>query len=254
MKKFIVIPTRLESTRLPEKVLLDLGGKTILQRVYDQCKKVPEVEVFIATDSIKIYENCRTYTKNVIMTSKNHESGTDRIIEAVRDFNNYYLVNVQGDEPFVNPELIQEIFKNLENSSAEAVTACERISSSEDLLNPNVVKVIMDCNKDAIYFSRSCIPYARNKVIKDENSFFKENKFYRHVGIYGYTHKFLNDFRTLKFRNIEELECLEQLRILENGRKIKVIETNQNTIGIDTLHDYEKALSLIKKLNNEYSL
>ena len=243
-----MIPARLSSKRLPNKVLLQLGDKTILQRVYEQCIKVEDTEVFIATDNQIIRESCLGFTDNIIMTSDTHKSGTDRIIEASKDIENFILVNVQGDEPFINPNLIKNLFKILNNPTIQIVTACERIFNSQELFNPNVVKVVKDINDFALYFSRSCMPYigVKDNLIEDEKIFFKKNIFYKHIGIYGYSKAFLEKFQSLKYNNLECLESLEQLRILENGYKIKVFETKYKSIGIDTMEDYHKALEYIK--------
>ena len=225
MRKIIMIPARISSKRLPNKVLLPLGDKTILQRVYDQCIKVKDVDVYVATDSKKVKDHCSDFTENIIMTSHNHQSGTDRIIEALNGFENFLIVNVQGDEPFIHPELIQNLFDELIQTSADVVTACERITNLQELFSPNVVKVVKNLSNHALYFSRSEIPHIRNKeeLLKDEIAFFQKNTFFKHVGIYGYTEEVLNKFQNLENKTLESLESLEQLRILENGYVIKVI-------------------------------
>jgi len=247
MKNIIVIPARLSSTRLPNKVLLALKGKTILQRVYEQCQKVSGVVVFIATDSLKVKKSCLEYTQNVIMTSVEHQSGTDRITEAVKGLDYEAVINVQGDEPFISPLLIEGLFKELEDEKVKVVSACERLLTSEELLDPNVVKVVKDKENNALYFSRSCIPHIRDnsQLLIDENKFFESASFYKHVGIYGYKKDFLTKYSTLDYSNLEKLEMLEQLRILESGFKIKVLETKFKSIGIDTEDDYQKALKMI---------
>ena len=247
MKKFILIPARLSSKRLPNKVLLDLKGKTILQRVYEQCNQVKDVKVFITTDSKKVEESCLKFTQNIIMTSVNHKSGTERIIEAVENLDYDLLINVQGDEPFINPLLIESLFKLLEHKKDFVVTVCEQLSSFEDLFDPNTVKVVKDINHNALYFSRSAIPHVRDvaELPKDEDKFFENTCFYKHVGIYGYNKTFIKKYSSLAISPLEEQEVLEQLRILENGFKIKVLETEYKSLGIDTKDDYEKALELI---------
>ncbi len=248
MKTIIVIPARLASTRLPNKVLLDLDGKTILQRVYEQCLKVKGVDVFIATDSLDVKMSCIKYTANVIMTSTEHKSGSDRITEAIKRLDFDAIINVQGDEPFINPALIEKFLIELESNDTNVVTACERISNSEELFDSNVVKVVKDHYGNALYFSRSCIPHIRdkNKLLPNEEKFYKDFKFYKHIGIYGYKKKFLKSYSKLNNSNLENLEMLEQLRILESGFKIKVLETKFKSFGIDTEEDYKKALKIIK--------
>ena len=250
MKKIIIIPARLSSTRLRNKVLLDLKGKTILQRVYEQCLKVDGVVVFIATDSLKVKKSCLKYTQNVIMTSKKHKSGTERIIEAVNDLDFEAIINVQADEPFISPFLIEKIFNELESENVEVVTAYERLLTSEELFDPNIVKVVKDNQNNALYFSRSCIPHIRDKsqLLIDEKKFFESVYFYKHVGIYGYKNDFLTKYSNLDINNnnLERLEILEQLRILESGFKIKLLETKFKSFGIDTEMDYQKALKIIE--------
>ncbi|MDA9199424.1 3-deoxy-manno-octulosonate cytidylyltransferase [Schleiferiaceae bacterium] len=248
MKKIIVIPARLASTRLPNKVLLDLKGKTILQRVYEQCIKVKEAAVFIATDSLEVKKSCSDYTQNVIMTSVEHKSGTDRITEAIKELDFEAIVNVQGDEPFINPSLIQDLFGELEAEKVKVVTACERLKTSEELFDSNVVKVVKDCENNALYFSRSSIPYIRDdsQFLIDEKKFFNSAVFYKHVGIYGYKKDFLLKYSSSKSSNLENLEMLEQLRFLESGVRIKILETKYQSFGIDTEEDYLKALKMLE--------
>lgn len=251
MKKIIVIPARLSSTRLPNKVLLDLKGKTILQRVYEQCLKVDEVDVYITTDSLKVKKSCLKYTQNVIMTSEKHKSGTDRVIEAIKDLDFEAVINVQGDEPFINPLLIEQLFVELEAENVKVVTACERLLTSEELFDPNIVKVVKDRLSNALYFSRSCIPHIRDKsqLLIDEKKFFESAVFYKHVGIYGFKNDFLTKYsiqNNNNNNNLEKLEMLEQLRILESGFKIKLLETKFKSFGIDTEKDYQKALKIIE--------
>ncbi|MDB4497552.1 3-deoxy-manno-octulosonate cytidylyltransferase [Flavobacteriaceae bacterium] len=248
MKKIIVIPARLSSTRLPNKVLLDLNGKTILQRVYEQCMKVCGVDVFIATDSLKVKKSCSGYTQNVIMTSVEHKSGTDRIIEAIEGLDFEAVINVQGDEPFISPLLIEKLFRELEAEKVKVVTACERLLTFEELFNPNVVKVVKDNENNALYFSRSCIPHIidNSQLLIDEKKFFKSAIFFKHVGIYGYKKHFLTKYSSLENSNLEKLEMLEQLRILESGFKIKILETKFKSVGIDSEDDYQKALKMIE--------
>tara|TARA_S200000501_G_C20841998_1_gene752031 strand:+ start:1275 stop:2033 length:759 start_codon:yes stop_codon:yes gene_type:complete len=247
MKKIIVIPARLSSTRLANKLLLDLKGKTILQRVYEQCKKVKDVIVYIATDSLEIKKSSLEYTKNIIMTSNEHKSGTDRITEAVKDLDYEVLINVQGDEPFINPSLINDLFQVLQDEKVKVATVCEKVSLAKELFDPNIVKLVKDNSGYALYFSRSCIPFIRDnsKLLSDEKKYLKTSIFYKHVGIYGYKKDFLNRYSFLNFSNLEKIEVLEQLRILESGFKIKVLETRFKSLGIDTKEDYNKALKMI---------
>ena len=244
MKKVIIIPARLDSSRLPKKVLLDLKGKTVIQRVFEQCLKVKNVDgVYIATDSIEIKEVCETFTDKVIITKSTHQSGTDRIGEAVSAIDCDIVINVQGDEPFIKPSLIEALVNSFSNSDISMSSAMSKINNVKDLQNTNVVKVVTDLHNNALFFSRSLIPFPRDV---EEISFAKEvlekGQFFRHIGIYGYRKDFLLKFVNMEQSYLEKVEKLEQLRALENGFKIKMIEANSSLIGIDTREDYEEAL------------
>ena len=244
MKKGIIIPARLDSSRLPKKVLLDLKGKTVIQRVYEQCLKVKNVDgVYIATDSIEIKEVCETFTNNVIITKSTHKSGTDRIGEAVSAIDCDIVINVQGDEPFIEPSLIEALVNSFSNSEISMSSAMSKISNVKDLQNTNVVKVVTDLHNNALFFSRSLIPFPRDvKEISSANEVIEESQFFRHIGIYGYRKDFLLHFVNLEQSYLEKVEKLEQLRALENGFKIKMIKASSSLIGIDTQEDYEEAL------------
>ena len=244
MKKVIIIPARLDSSRLPKKVLLDLKGKTVIQRVYEQCLKVKNVDgVYIATDSIEIKEVCETFTNNVIITKSTHKSGTDRIGEAVSAIDCDIVINVQGDEPFIEPSLIEALVNSFSNSEISMSSAMSKINNVKDLQNTNVVKVVTDLHNNALFFSRSLIPFPRDvKEISIAKEVIEESQFFRHIGIYGYRKDFLLHFVNLEQSYLEKVEKLEQLRALENGFKIKMIEASSSLIGIDTQEDYEEAL------------
>jgi 3-deoxy-manno-octulosonate cytidylyltransferase (CMP-KDO synthetase) len=250
VKNVIIIPARLNSTRLANKVLLDLDGKSVIQRVYEASQKSKRCdEVYIATDSQKVYDECKKFTTNVVMTDENHQSGTDRVAEVASSIECQNIVNVQGDEPFMDSELIDELFLELEGGN-NMVSAMHKIERVEDLTNPNVVKVIIDKNKDSIYFSRSVIPHHRDEwdtLINHHTTIPEPLSFYRHLGLYGYKKEFLNTITSYEPTYLERLEKLEQLRVLENGHKIRMVETTYNSIGIDTKEDYEKALKIIKE-------
>ena len=244
MKKIIIIPARLNSSRLPKKVLLDLKGKTVIQRVYEQCLKVKNVDwVYIATDSIEIKEVCETFTDKVIITKSTHQSGTDRIGEAVSAIDCDIVINVQGDEPFIEPSLIEALVNSFSNSDISMSSAMSKINNVKDLQNTNVVKVVTDLHNNALFFSRSLIPFPRDvKEISIAKEVLEKGQFYRHIGIYGYRKDFLLKFVNMEQSYLEKVEKLEQLRALENGFKIKMIEANSSLIGIDTREDYEEAL------------
>jgi len=244
MKKVIIIPARLDSSRLPKKVLLDLKGKTVIQRVYEQCLKVKNVDgVYIATDSMEIKEVCETFTNNVIITKSTHKSGTDRIGEAVSAIDCDIVINVQGDEPFIEPSLIEALVNSFSNSEISMSSAMSKINNVKDLQNTNIVKVVTDLHNNALFFSRSLIPFPRDvKEISIANEVLENSQFFRHIGIYGYRKDFLLQFVNMEQSYLEKVEKLEQLRALENGFKIKMIEANSSLNGIDTREDYEEAL------------
>lgn len=250
VKKIVVIPARLNSSRLPNKVLLDLHGKTVVQRVYERCKKAKNIdEVYIATDSVEVKVSCQNFTQNIIMTKDTHESGTDRIAESVEDIECDVVINVQGDEPFIDPNLIDELANSFENSDTQMASAMHKIRYVDELKNHNVVKVTVDKNSEALYFSRSIIPHHRDdweSLLCHHETIPEPLRFFRHLGIYGYTKEFLVEYSKMEPTYLERLEKLEQLRVLENGYKIKMIETNYNSIGIDTQEDYKKVLELLK--------
>ena len=244
MKKVIVIPARIDSSRLPKKVLLDLKGKTVIQRVYEQCLKVVNIDaVYIATDSNEIKEVCNSFTGDVIITKSTHQSGTDRIGEAVALIDCDIVINVQGDEPFIDPTLIEELVNSFENLEISMSSAMSKIDDVNDLQNSNVVKVTVDNQNNALYFSRSLIPFPRDhKELLISNKELENFPVYRHIGIYGYRKEFLLDYIKMNQSYLEKVEKLEQLRALENGFKIKMIEAKHSLSGIDTQEDYEEAL------------
>lgn len=246
MKKGIIIPARLASSRLPNKLLLDLGGKSILQRVYEQCLLVSNIDkdnVYIAVDDQILMDHCSNFTSNIILTSKEHQSGTDRIAEAVNKIDFDIIINVQGDEPFIDPVLISEIADCFSDNKVQMSSAMCSLTSVKAIKNPNNVKVITNIKGDAIYFSRLPIPYHRDEEINPT----KQN-YYKHIGLYGYTKEFLLAYSKMQSTTYENAEKLEQLRVLENGFNIRMVKTTDNAIGIDTLEDYNKAKELLNKL------
>lgn len=252
MKTIVVIPARLNSSRLPNKVLLDLKGKTVVQRVYEQSLKAKNIdEVYIATDSQEVLKSCQRFTQNIILTETKHESGTDRIAEAVSQIDCDNVINVQGDEPFIEPDLIGQVASALtSDNSIKMSSAMHRIERVSDLKNPNVVKVTVTKNKSALYFSRSIIPHHRDEwesLLNHHTKIPDALNFYRHLGIYGYSKDFLIEFSKMQPTYLERLEKLEQLRALENGFAIQMIETSYNSIGIDTQVDYDKAVKFLSR-------
>jgi len=248
--KFIgIIPSRYDSSRFPGKPLADINGKSMINRVYEQACKALD-DVFVATDNEKIAREVKRFGGRFVYTSKNHESGTDRIAEAVqiiRDKWNIHfdvVVNIQGDEPFIEPEQIKELINSFNRDDTGIATLIKKINAMDDIFNPNKPKVIFDHQMNAIYFSRSPIPYIRNK---EKQHWLKSFDFYRHIGMYAYKTSVLSEITRLERSTLEIAESLEQNRWIENGYTIKVAKTHFDSLGIDTPEDLQKALHLFKK-------
>jgi 3-deoxy-manno-octulosonate cytidylyltransferase (CMP-KDO synthetase) len=242
MKTIVVIPARLKSTRLPNKILLDLGGKPLVQRVFETCCTGFDPDnIWIACDDIGVEKLCRTFTNNVLLTDPNHVSGTDRIAELANQIECDIVVNVQGDEPFFEAAIIEKLSNVLKNGSTEMASVFARVESIEELNNPNLVKVVTDHHSNAIYFSRLPIPFARNS-----SEIILEN-YKKHLGIYAYKKEFLLNYSKMKVSFLENMEKLEQLRAIENGAKIHMLETKIFEKGIDTMEDLELARKKINK-------
>lgn len=238
MKFLGVIPARYESTRLPKKPLKDICGHSMIEWVYKRAMKSNLDEVIIATDSQEVFDEVKRFGGEVILTDKNHLNGTSRIAEVCEKITDYdVIINVQGDEPLIEPEMINsliDVFKREE--SLKMATLKHKLHKKEDIENPNFVKVITDRDGYAIYFSRSVIPYPRNENL---------DIYFKHVGIYGYKREFVLEYSKMESTPLENSESLEQLRILENGYKIKVLETPFEIIGVDTKEELEKVRNYI---------
>ena len=248
MMKFIgIIPARYASTRFPGKPLADMNGKPMIQRVYEQVKDVLD-SVCVATDDIRIENAVKAFGGQVVMTSDQHRSGTDRCYEAYQKIGEGYdvIVNIQGDEPFIHPEQIQTIKTCFADANTQIATLVKPFRSDDDfessLFNPNSPKVVLNKNNESMYFSRSIIPYIRGKKYTE---WLPSHTFYKHIGLYAYRAQVLKEITQLPQSALELAESLEQLRWLENGYKIKVGITEQETIGIDTPEDMEKALAFL---------
>ena len=245
--KFIgIIPARYASTRFPGKPLADMKGKYMIQRVYEQVRKILD-NVCVATDDDRIFNAVESFGGNVVMTSAEHRSGTDRCFEAYnrRGGNEDVIINIQGDEPFIKPEQIESLivcFDSTQTQIATLVRPFEATEGYEALANPNSPKVILNDKNEALYFSRSIIPYMRN--ISPEQ-WPDKHVYYKHIGMYGYKADILSQITRLPQSSLEIAESLEQLRWLQNGYTIKVGITTQETIGIDTPDDLQKALTLL---------
>ena len=229
------IPARYAATRFPGKLMQMLGNKTIIRHVYDNTVSTGLFnDVFVVTDSDIIYKEIKDSGGKVIMSKKEHESGSDRIAEAIAEMNIDVIVNVQGDEPFIKKEPLEKLVRLFNDNSIQVASLMRKISK-EEAVNPNNVKVVTDRSGYALYFSRSIVPYQREEKMN--------NEYFLHVGVYAYKKDALITFTKLPQSQLEKIEKLEQLRYLENGIKIKMAETDYNNIAIDTPEDLEKAKS-----------
>jgi 3-deoxy-manno-octulosonate cytidylyltransferase (CMP-KDO synthetase) len=240
MKIVAVIPARYAATRFPAKLMQQLGDKTVIAQTYLNTLATGFFdEVLVATDSKIIFAEIKAHGGKAIMSNQLHESGSDRIAEAVQHINADVVVNVQGDEPFIHPQSLQNLIAAFESPEVHVASLMHEIHSLEDINNPNIVKVVVDKNDFALYFSRSVIPFNRNNDYPVT--------YQRHIGVYAYRKSMLLQFVQWPLSTLEQIEKLEQLRYLENGIKIKMIATSFTGIGIDTPEDLEKAKAFLNK-------
>ncbi|MDD4116295.1 MAG: 3-deoxy-manno-octulosonate cytidylyltransferase [Massilibacteroides sp.] len=247
--KFIgIIPARYASTRFPGKPLADMNGKTMIERVYEQVKNTVDA-VYVATDDERIKTAVTAFGGKVVMTSPNHKSGTDRCYEAYLKAGSDcdIIINIQGDEPFIHPSQIETLKTCFDDVNTEIATLVKPFEAEGDfestLFNPNSPKVVLNKKNEAMYFSRSVIPYLRGK---EYTQWLHYHTYYKHIGLYAYRANVLKEITQLPQSPLELAESLEQLRWLENGYRIKVGITHQETIGIDTPEDMKKALDFLK--------
>ncbi|WP_026777454.1 3-deoxy-manno-octulosonate cytidylyltransferase [Polaribacter sp. Hel_I_88] len=244
MKVIAMIPARYSASRFPGKLMKDLGGKPVIVRTYEATLKTNLFDdVYVVTDSDIIFETIQKAGGNVIMSIKEHECGSDRIAEAVQNIDADIVINVQGDEPFIDTVSLTKlvaVFKADEKKEIDLASLKVQITNQEDIENPNNVKVITDVNNLAIYFSRSVIPYHRDKEIAV--------KYYKHKGVYAFRKQALLDFYTTPITPLEAAEKIEAIRYQEIGKKIKMVETDVEAVGIDTPKDLEKAIQYLKNV------
>lgn len=245
-----IIPARYASSRFPGKPLAEIGGQTMISRVYNQVRKAVD-SVWVATDDSRIYDECTRIGAQVVMTSPDHQSGTDRINEAVKltGCNSDVIINVQGDEPFINPAQIMALKDCFDDSCTQIATLARKFDPAkgfEALFDPNLVKVVFSGNMQALYFSRSIIPYVRGI---HHTKWLDTAEFYSHVGVYAYRREVLSEITDLPRSPHEIAESLEQLRWLDNGYRIKIAITDHPTIGIDTPADLEAAIKFASENN-----
>ena len=235
-----IIPARFSSTRFPGKPLAKIGSQTMIQRVYQQAQKSQFLsQVIVATDDEKIVQNVEEIGGQVLLTSPEHLNGTSRCAEVAANYDADYFLNIQGDEPFIQPEQIDLLAREF-NEQSEIITLKKGIASREELINPNVVKVVTRVNGDALYFSRSVIPHM-------ESYTFTPGSHFKHLGIYGYRKDILQAISEMKSTSLEEHESLEQLKWLENGLNIRVFETVLENLAVDTPEDLKLAYQYLNE-------
>ena len=241
MKFLGIIPARYASSRFPGKPLVEIQGKSMIQRVYEQAVKSKKIsKVIVATDDRRIEKHVKNFGGNVVMTSRLHKTGTERCNEVLKKSRKVkwdVIINIQGDEPFINPSQIDAVCNCFKTRGTQIASLVKQISDREELFNNNVVKVVIDKNKNALYFTRAAVPFMRDEK---EVQWLGNHTYYKHVGIYGYAVGVLRKIAALKPSGLEIAESLEQLRWIENGYKIKVEVTNYNSIAVDTPEDLKK--------------
>ncbi len=247
MKIAGIIPARYASTRFPGKSLAVIGGKTVIQRVYEQAVQAVKLDyVIVATDDEAIFKHVESFGGKAVMTSVAHKNGTQRVNEAAGMLDDDFdvVINIQGDEPFIDPAKIDALAEVFADNAVEIASLYKRIDEDSDIFNENIVKVVMDNQYNALYFSRSALPFLRNI---EKTKWIKSFDFYKHIGVYAYRRSVLKEIVDLQPSAIEKAESLEQLRWLSAGFKIKMVETKSDSIGIDTYDDLRKAMEFIEK-------
>jgi 3-deoxy-manno-octulosonate cytidylyltransferase (CMP-KDO synthetase) len=239
MKTLGIIPARYASTRFPGKPLVDIAGKSMIQRVYEQAKKCIDLsEVIVATDDDRIFKHVHDFGGRAVMTSPDHQSGTDRCAEVALKHSEYdVIINIQGDEPYIDPEQITKLISCFNVRDTQIATLIKKVLTEQELHNTNSPKVIVSKHSEAIYFSRSPLPHIRGQ---EPQNWLQHFTYFKHIGIYGYRADILQQITKLPVSSLEKAESLEQLRWIENGYKIKVAETKLETFAIDTPEDLEK--------------
>lgn len=251
MKTLCVIPARFASTRLPGKPLAQIAGKPMIQWVYERALAAELIDkVIVATDNAEIQAAVEAFGGTVKMTSAELPSGTDRVAEVAKEEDAEVVINLQGDEPFVSSELLSGMVRVFANPEIEMATPIKKILSYRELNNPNLVRVVRDKMNYALYFSRSVIPFVRD--IPEQDKWLNTHRFYKHIGIYAYRKNILLKLTALPQSSLEQSERLEQLRALENGIKIYTVETEYESIGVDTPEDLKLVNNLIA--NNKFNL
>jgi 3-deoxy-manno-octulosonate cytidylyltransferase (CMP-KDO synthetase) len=247
----VIIPARYASSRFPGKPLADIHGKTMIQRVYERASQSERVDrVIVATDDERIAAAVSAFGGELCMTSPNHETGTDRLAEVAAGLTSDLIVNVQGDEPLIDPAMIdQAVAPLVDDASIDMGTLMVPITSAEEFMSPNVVKVVTDQRGSALYFSRAPIPCVRD--CEDLRDDFSRQRAHKHIGLYVYRREFLLKYPQLMATPLEAMEKLEQLRALEHGYRIHVVETGSPSQGVDTPEDLEKVRQIVAELEED---
>ncbi len=243
-----VIPARFGAQRFPGKPLAMIADKSLVQRVYEQAAKARQLDkVIVATEDTRILEAVEAFGGDAMLTSPDCATGTDRVAEVARAYDCDLVVNIQGDEPLMRPEMIDQLVEGMQSDTKCVMgTLARKLESAANLDNPNVVKVALAQNGNALYFSRSRIPFVRDAKTIDSTEWLKLAKFYKHLGIYAYRREFLLKFVQLPQSELEKTEKLEQLRVLENGFSIKVLITPHDSIGVDRPEDIELVEEILR--------
>ena len=245
----VIIPARYASSRLPRKPLADIAGKPMIQHVWEKAQQAGANRVIIATDHEEIEQVAKTFSAEVCLTSTEHNSGTERLAEVIEKMaiaDDEIIVNVQGDEPLIPPAIIQQVAQNLSENQVNMATLAVKLETKEELFNPNCVKVVTDQKGIALYFSRAAIPFARDHFADCNDAFVANQPYLRHIGIYAYRAKFVNQYIRWQPTVLEKLESLEQLRALWYGEKIHVeLAKEAPQVGVDTLEDLERVRQIL---------
>jgi len=242
-----IIPARYASTRFPGKALADINGKSMIQRVYEQAAQSPALSVLVvATDDQRIYDHVIAFGGKAVMTAAHHPSGTDRCHDALLQLDSsiQYVINIQGDEPFIDPEQVNELAAVLQDGTTELATQMIPVTTHEELFDKGEVKIVLNDRQEALYFSRMVIPFIKGV---EEADWHKHHTYYRHVGMYAYRRDILERITALPVSPLEQAESLEQLRWLEHGFRIKCVTTKYESHCIDTPEDLQRMLSRIKQ-------
>ncbi len=251
MRFTVIIPARYASTRLPRKPLLDIAGKPMIQHVWEKAQQAGAARVIVATDHAEIADVVSQFGAEVCLTSDKHNSGTERLAEVVEKMaiaDNEIIVNIQGDEPLMPPAIVAQVAKNLDSHQVNMATLAVKLTTAEELFNPNVVKAVTDQHGFALYFSRAPIPFARDSFPHCDDAFVQQQHYLRHIGIYAYRAGFIKRYIAWQPTQLEQLESLEQLRALWYGEKIHLeLAQEAPQVGVDTAEDLERVRQILTK-------